>query len=106
MKTQTLLLLLLFLFLTSCALAIGPQAQANAGSIVTNTHEGATAVVGVGNQVQTPAEPLPAATAANSQRFAPIWVFLLSVTGLIIGILLGLYMVTREPESVKGDGCY
>ncbi len=105
-KTKIVLLLLLTALLTGCAVAIGPQAQAQAGSPVIHVDEGATAVVGTDNQVQTPVEPLPAPAATDGYRSAPMWIFLLSVTGLIMGILLGLYLTTREPENAKMDGYY
>ena len=92
---RVLLLVVLTLFLTGCAVAVGPNAQANVGSTVANADDGATAVIGVGNDVNTAIAPT-AVPAANNGRFTPMIVFLLSVTGLIIGVVAGLYVSTRE----------
>ncbi len=97
LNSRVLVLVLLAFFLTGCAVAVGPNAQANAGSIVANADDGSTAVIGVGNDVNTTVAPT--AVPANSSRVAPMIVFLVSVTGLIIGIVGGLYLSTREENG-------
>ncbi|MCL4872189.1 MAG: hypothetical protein KJ063_24790 [Anaerolineae bacterium] len=98
MKTRVVILFLIAFLLTGCAVAIGSAAQANVGSLVVNS-EGDPVAAGESQAVVEAVEPPASSEASNSQRFGGMWVFLLSVTGLIFGILTGLYLASRSPEE-------
>ncbi len=100
------MLCLIPFLLTGCAVAIGPAAQANAGSLVINPNEETTAAVGESRPVGKAIEPPASTPTSSSQRFGGMWVFLLSVTGLIIGILTGLYLATRQTDEKEPEAYF
>ncbi len=104
MKTWCVILFLIAFLLTGCAVAIGPAAQANVGSLVVNSEGGLAA--GESHAVVEAVEPPASTEASNSQRFGGMWVFLLSVTGLIIGILTGLSLASRSPEEKEPEAYF
>lgn len=104
MKTRYVILFLIPFLLTGCAIAIGPAAQANVGSMVVNSEGGPAA--GESQAVVEAVEPPASTAASSSQRFGGMWVFLLSVTGLIIGILTGLYLASRPTEEKDSEAYF
>lgn len=104
MKTRYVILFLIPILLTGCALAIGPAAQANVGSVVVNSEGGPAA--GESQAEGKAVEPPASTTTSNNQRFGGMWVFLLSVTGLTIGILTGLYLATRQTDEKEPGGYF